>query len=258
MRKTLSALLAAVAVLALLFAGAGAASASTPVKTDCTGTEVSGVCLPITTTTTAAPLPPVNICTPVSSPHTRCGSVGVGDHHCARWEHWNGNHCVADSASGPIYATCGDYYGHGLSGIRRGDARYNDRLDYTHRGVICDQPTSSSTVLVSGDCTTVTTYYNDYRSSTARWNDLASRYRGGHLSNAQRRELDSAARDRLRWRDAFDRSRPTVTTTCGCPTSVSSVPVTTAPVTYTPPTSSGQVSNTPSGGAEAGDGLRVW
>lgn len=254
MRKTLRALLAAVAVLALLFAGAGAASASTPLKSDCSGTTVAGVCLPVTTTTTAAPLPPVNICTPVSSPHTRCGSV-VTDHHCARWEHWNGNHCVSDSASGRIYNTCGDYYSHGLRSIRRGDTRFNDHLDFGHRGVICDQPTSSSTVLVSGDCTTVTTYYNDYRSSTSRWNDLASRYRGGHLSNAQRHELDAAARDRLRWRDAFDRSRPTVRTTCGCPTSVSDFPVTTAPASYTPPTTSSQVATTPSGGAETGDGL---
>jgi hypothetical protein len=92
------------------------------------------------------------------------------------------------------------------------------------------------TVVGTGTCSTVTTYYNDYLGAVRRWNTLALRYHHG-FAPAQRLELDGAWREQLRWRGEFLRLRPTVTTTCGCPTSISNVVVDPNPVAYVPPAS---------------------
>jgi hypothetical protein len=92
------------------------------------------------------------------------------------------------------------------------------------------------TVVGTGTCSTVSTYYNDYLGAVRRWNGLALRYHG-FFTPAQRLELDGAWRDQLRWRGDFLRLRPTVTVACGCPTSINNIVVDPNPVSYAPPAS---------------------
>jgi hypothetical protein len=115
-------------------------------------------------------------------------------------------------------------------------------------------PSTDTTKIINGDCTTVITTTTDYDRSVRHWNSVADRYRGLRtLNSVQRSELDTAFRDRQRAFDLYDRDRRVLSstnTTCKQPVPA---PVTVVaappPVVYSAPS---QVYSTPRGSAETG------
>lgn len=170
---------------------------------------------------------------------------------CRPWEYVSrdGRQCLLRDL--PRYNSCDEYRSHGVFDIRRGDPRYRDDWDSRRNGIACERTSTE----VNGDCTTITTTSRSYTDSVRRWNDLADRYRAGNLNAAQRAELDGAYRDRVRWNDLYNRDRTRVekNTTCKPPAPVN-VTIAAPPANYTAPS---QVSVTPRGSANTGDGSTV-
>jgi len=124
----------------------------------------------------------------------------------------------------------------------------------------------------SGNCTTVTTIFNDYRATVGRWNDLTRRFSSADLVRLHRAELDTVYRDRLRLADQFNRTRSTVNTVCQAPTTLNTIVVASPPVAYTTPapvaaapapvytapSPGGQVSTIPQGSVNTGGEGPGW
>jgi hypothetical protein len=253
MRRVFVALLTALTVVIGLGAFVGTASAATPVLTanegdacveaGVAGVIKAGVCVtPVVTTTTPTT-------TPVPTPHP----CGPGTHWDARDKR------CEDNRGGPVFGGGHNNWNDRLDGryfrLDRGPALdvcsadtysvflsrnsvYRDRISrFLDDRRFTDLRRADCGVVVSndGDCTTVTTYYNNYRNSVNRWNDLSRRYNTRDLVQRYRGDLDSAARDRLRWANEFNRTRSTVHTTCNVPTTLNTIVVQAPPVTYALP-----------------------
>jgi hypothetical protein len=102
-----------------------------------------------------------------------------------------------------------------------------------------DCSSSNTTVVDNGNCTTVTTDYQNYNNAVRDWNDVALRARGLRIiTPALRVQLDAAARDRDRWRGAYlhdNQVRTTTNTTCQAPTTINNITVQAAPTSYVAP-----------------------
>lgn len=283
--------------LALLLACTGLASAATPSPADvndnsgqCAGvancTDVTAPIVGAVTTATDAAkslvravVPPVNgACTPplvLNHAKTAC----VDPRHDGNGFPGRGNHFPGHG--GPVglprYDSCGDYNLHGIRDIRRGDARYLDRLDRDRDGIACDG--NDTTVIVAGDgsCDSLNTVLvsdgNSYRDVYGRYNTLRDRYlRDRSVSTLRDWRSTYNQYNDLRGRYLAQRQRTvvvcqnntapdvvnnyTVTQTpdqaCGCNSSAGVAPASDNPTSL----GSGgpQVYTAPKGGAEAGDG----
>lgn len=220
-------------------------------------------------------------CTPNTIPVT---PLPVGGHYCST--NGNGNHFPGrgnhfPGHGGPVglprYDSCGDYNLHGIRDIRRGDARYLDRLDRDRDGIACDG--NDTTVIVAGDgsCDSLNTVLvsdgNSYRDVYGRYNTLRDRYlRDRSVSTLRDWRSTYNQYNDLRGRYLAQRQRTvvvcqnntapdvvnnyTVTQTpdqaCGCNSSAGVAPASDNPTSL----GSGgpQVYTAPKGGAEAGDG----
>jgi hypothetical protein len=94
----------------------------------------------------------------------------------------------------------------------------------------CNTTTNTT---VDGNCTTVTTAYQNYTDRVNRWNSLATQYRGLRVLNTvQIGQLRSLQADRDHWRDVYLRGnnvRTTSNTTCSTPTTINNITVQEAP-----------------------------
>lgn len=224
-----------------------------------------------TTPSTTTPAPTTATTPPVTVTPTprNCGINGRWDDRLRRCvvfgDRFDGRVIIIDG--GPRLDVCGfDNYGV----FRSRNGVYGDRLDRlfgTDRDRrFVDLRRSCTVTTTNGDCTTVTTYFNDYRNTVNRWNDLSRRYNTADLVRLHRGELDVVYRERLRLADQFNRTRSTVRTVCQAPTTINNITVSPPPVTYTAPVYTapapvysvpapgGQVSTIPRGSIETGDG----
>lgn len=272
MNRVLSVLLG---TLALLLAGTGIASASTPVPTDtCTVDAPVAGCVNVPGTVDkllrGVVIPPVNGVCPAGSHDADSSSTGI---RCVRdhdGDHNNG-HNNGPVRGLPRYNSCGDYNLHGIRDIRRGDARYLDYLDRNRDGIACDNSDNDPVVVGSGDdCSVVTgtlnTYGRDYRSVYDRYNGALNDYRA-HRDDTRLRNLSGLYSQynnfRTRYNDTRNRAVivckntevPTVTLNVQAPDAACSC---SAPAVGNPTSlgssSGGQVYTTPKGAAEAGNG----
>lgn len=260
MNRVLSVLLG---TLALLLAGTGIASASTPVPTvacDANLPVVGCVNVPVVTT-------PITCTAPKVPNRAGTACVDPRDHD---GNHNNGHNNGLPRGL-PRYNSCGDYNLHGIRDIRRGDARYLDYLDRNRDGIACDNSDNDPVVVGSGDdCSVVTgtlnTYGRDYRSVYDRYNGALNDYRA-HRDDTRLRNLSGLYSQynnfRTRYNDTRNRAVivckntevPTVTLNVQAPDAACSC---SAPAVGNPTSlgssSGGQVYTTPKGAAEAGNG----
>lgn len=177
------------------------------------------------------------------------------------------------NGNGGHYRDCNDARSHNARDFRRGDLNWNDSWDRNRNGVACD---SGDVVIVDGDCTT---YIRESRDYGTRYNSLAQeRYNnarrsssdgGTNITDAERDAIRNAS-DLRSYRDRYNSSSSELRRVCNKNPDVvivdNSNPVTMT--TQAPPavgngnpmplgSSGGQVSRSPSGGAETGDGSTV-
>ena len=215
----------------------------------CVGGVVTSVTGPATTSPTPVPCPAGQV-----FDRDRCVDRGNFGGGFRGRDHFDGHVIVLDGGGNLDACDGSDSY---TVFLDRHSA-YRDRLtrdfgtgsgwwDNLHNS--CTGSTTQTTV--NGNCTTVTTLYDNYQGSVNRWNDLANRFRGGSLSDVQRRELDQAYRDRVGYARDFAAQRPSVNTVCNVPASTNNITVAPPPVSYAAP-SSGQVAQVPSGSVNTG------
>lgn len=197
-----------------------------------------------------------------------CGSSNIP--HPSTHPSWPNNpgHNNGGPRGLPRYDNCSDYNRNGIRDIRRGDARYLDRLDRDRDGVACD---GGDVVIVdsNGDCTTYAVARDSIRTYSNDYNRLRTQYRGdwNRISSSDRNRLNQYYSASRRYASSYDSTRlsnlrtickdtsPTVTIVNEAPPApvVVQAPASN-PVPYG--SSGGQVSSKPSDGAETGDGSK--